>query len=89
MGEQFLRENQDKLTPEQQEEMQKKIDDLRAYFDQVERRSNKIDKETQGTIERLEREIEEEVSFVCLCFVCGGRGHFFVFLVFFEELRLL
>ena len=62
MGEQFLRENQDKLTPEQQEEMQKKIDDLRAYFDQVERRSDKIDKDTQNTIERLERELEEEVG---------------------------
>ncbi len=61
MGEQFLRENQDKLTSEQQEEMQKKIDDLRAYFDQVERKSNKTDKDTQNTIDRLERELEEEV----------------------------
>ncbi len=61
MGEQFLQENRNRLSPEQQEEMQRKIDELRSYFDQVDHRSVKINTDTQQTIDRLEKELEEEI----------------------------
>ena len=65
MGEQFLQENRNNLSPEQQEEMQRKIDELRSYFDQVDHRSEKINTDTQQTIDRLEKELEEEVTLRC------------------------
>ena len=61
-GEQFLQENRNHLSPEQQEEMQRKIDELRGYFDQVDHRSEKINTDTQQTVDRLEKELEEEVG---------------------------
>ncbi|XP_041483740.1 microtubule-actin cross-linking factor 1-like isoform X4 [Lytechinus variegatus] len=60
-GEQFARENQDRLLPEQQEELQRKTDELRTYFDTVENKAAKIDGDTKANIDNLEFEISEEM----------------------------
>lgn len=61
-GEQFARENQARLLPEQEEELQRKTDELRTYFDTVENKAAKIDGDTKANIDKLEWEMTEEVG---------------------------
>ena len=62
MAEQFGREHQGRLAPEQQEELQHKTDELRKYLDSVEGKTAKLDSETKTNIDHIERELEEEVG---------------------------
>lgn len=61
MAEQFLQENGDKLFREQRDDLQRKIDELRRYFDQLEDRSTDIYTDTQTLIGQLERDQADEV----------------------------
>ena len=65
-GDQFARENEDRLLPEQKEELQRKTDELRTYFDTVENKAAKIGTDTKANIDKLEWEITEEGCYYTL-----------------------
>nr|XP_006813086.1 PREDICTED: dystonin isoform X1 [Saccoglossus kowalevskii] len=59
-AEQFLTDNQDKLTADQKEDLQKKINDLRNGFDDVSSKAKERLKDLQSTLAQLEKEKAEK-----------------------------
>lgn len=61
LAEQFLQENGDRLLREQRDDLQRKIDELRKYFDGLEDTSTDIYNDTKALIDQLERDLSDEV----------------------------
>lgn len=61
-GEAFLKENKDKLTPEEVSELQRLMDDVKDGYADVRNRSQDRLKNLQETLDKLQKEEAEKVS---------------------------
>lgn len=76
-GEHLLHDHQDKLSPQQTQEMRERITELREYFDTLIGLSHERNGALRDLLNKLETDYRRKVCYLCLIFIVIKQIYYF------------